>query len=57
MDILCVFFYLVFVMPLCASVYILLGKGWPLVFLCLTVSLALSYWYPGSGVVLDCIDS
>ena len=22
-----------------------------------TVSLSLSYWYPGSGVVLDCIDS
>ena len=24
---------------------------------CLTVSLLLSHWYPGSGVVLDCIDS
>ena len=24
---------------------------------CLTVSLFLSHWYPGSGVVLDCIDS
>ena len=24
---------------------------------CLTVSLLLSNWYPGSGVVLDCIDS
>ena len=23
---------------------------------CLTVSLSLSQWYPGSGVVLDCID-
>ena len=22
-----------------------------------SVSLSLSYWYPGSGVVLDCIDS
>ena len=22
-----------------------------------TVSLLLSHWYPGSGVVLDCIDS
>ena len=22
-----------------------------------TVSLSLSHWYPGSGVVLDCIDS
>ena len=37
----------------------LLGKGWPLGsrFWCLTVSLSLSHWYPGSGVVLDCIDS
>ena len=26
-------------------------------FECLTVSLSLSHWYPGSGVVLDCIDS
>ena len=24
---------------------------------CLTVSLSLSHWYPGSGMVLDCIDS
>ena len=24
---------------------------------CLTVSLSLSHWYSGSGVVLDCIDS
>ena len=37
----------------------LLGKGWPLgsCLWCLTVSLSLSHWYPGSGVVLDCIDS
>ena len=37
----------------------LLGKGWPFGSLlwCLTVSLSLSHWYPGSGVVLDCIDS
>ena len=36
-----------------------LGKGWPLSarLWCLTVSLSLSHWYPGSGVVLDCIDS
>ena len=37
-----------------------LGKGWPLCscLWCITVSLSLSnYWYPGSGVVLDCIDS
>ena len=34
-------------------------KGWPLCsrLWCLTVSLSLSHWYPGSGVVLDCIDS
>ena len=24
---------------------------------CITVSLSLSNWYPGSGVVLNCIDS
>ena len=37
----------------------LLGKDWPLGprLWCLTVSLSLSHWYPGSGVVLDCIDS
>ena len=37
----------------------LLGKGWPLGFRlwCLIVSLLLSHWYPGSGMVLDCIDS
>ena len=37
----------------------LLGKGWPLGYRlwCLTVSLLLFHWYPGSGVVLDCIDS
>ena len=33
----------------------LLGKGWPLGsrLWCPTVSLSLSHWYPGSGVVLD----
>ena len=37
----------------------LLGKGWPLGsrLWSLTVSLLLSHWYPGSCVVLDCIDS
>ena len=36
-----------------------LGKGWPLGsrLWCLIVTLSLSHWYPGSGVVLDCIDS
>ena len=28
-----------------------------LLFVVSTVSLSLSHWYPGSGVVLDCIDS
>ena len=35
------------------------GKGltsW-LSFMMSSVSLSLSHWYPGSGVVLDCIDS
>ena len=37
----------------------LLGKAWPLDSRLwgLTVSLSLSHWYPGSGVVFDCIDS
>ena len=37
----------------------LMEKDWPLGsrLWCLAVSLSLSYWYPGSGVVLDCIDS
>ena len=61
-DLVC-FFCLVFVMPLCAPVYLCLvvtcwEKGWPLWILwCIIVSLSLSTWYPGSGVVLDCIDS
>ena len=35
------------------------GKGWPCGsrLWCLTVSLSLPHWYPGSDVVLDCIDS
>ena len=37
----------------------LLVGGWPLGsrLWCLIVKLSLSHWYPGSGVVLDCIDS
>ena len=37
----------------------LLGKGIPLFsrLSCLTLSLSLSHWYHGSGVVLDYIDS
>ena len=57
-------FCLVFAMSLRTSVYMcfvvtcweradLLALGlW-----CLTVSFLLSHWYPGSGVLLDCIDS
>ena len=49
---------------LCARLFICAlwspaGKGltsW-LSFVMSTVSLSLSHWYPGSGVVLDCIDS
>ena len=37
----------------------LLGKGGPLGFRlwCLTVIFSRSNWYPGSDVVIDCIDS
>ena len=47
----------------CVCLYVsyghVLGKDWPLGtrFWCLTVSLLLSHWYPGSGVALNCIDS
>ena len=58
------FFCLVFAMPLCASVHMCLvvtclerADLLALVFWCLTVSLSLSHWYPGSSVVLDCLDS
>ena len=59
------FFSVLCLLCLCARLFIcalcghLLGKGWPLgsCLCCLTVSLSLSHWYPGSGVVLDCIDS
>ena len=56
-------FCLVFAMSFCASVYMSFwspaGKGltsW-LSFVVSTVSLSFSHCYPGSGVVLDCIDS
>ena len=56
-------FCLVFAM-FCARLFICAlwspaGKGltsW-LSFVVSSVSLSLSLWYPGSGVVLDCIDS
>ena len=55
-------FCLVFAMSLCASVYMcFVVTCWERVswlsFVVSTVSLSLSHWYPGSGVVLDCIDS
>ena len=57
-------FCLVFTLSLCASVYMcFVVTCWEradlLALVCgvSTVSLSLSHWYPGSGVVLDCIDS
>ena len=49
------FFCLVFAMSLCASVYMCFAVTcWEKADL---LALSLSQWYPGSGVVLDCIDS
>ena len=51
---------------LCLCVHLLICALWSpawkgltsrLSFVVSTVSLSLSYWYPGSGVGLDCIDS
>ena len=58
------FFSVLFLLCICARLFICAlwssaGKGltsW-LSFVVSTVSLSLSRWYPGSGVVLDCIDS
>ena len=52
----------VFVMPLCVSVYLcLMVTCWEravlLNLVCGVYCLSLSHRYPGSGVVLDCIDS
>ena len=49
------FVHVCLTMPCC----LLLGKGRPFGsrLWCLIVNLSLSHWYPGSGVVLDCIDS
>ena len=59
MDLLWGVFCLVFDMPLyapvCMCFVVTCSLGSRL--LCLAVSLSLSRWYPGSGVVLDCIDS
>ena len=63
MDLLC-FCSVLCLLCLCAGLFICAlwspaGKGltsW-LSFVVSTVSLSLSHWYPGSGVVLDRIDS
>ena len=63
MDLLCFFLSCVCYAFVGVCLYVLCGhlpwKGWPLGsrLRCLTVSLSLSHWYPGSGVELDCIDS
>ena len=53
------FFCLVFVLPLCASVYLcLVVTCWERAdLLALVCVVSLSHWYSGSGVVLDGIDS
>ena len=63
MDLLC-FCSVLCLLCLCVRLFICAswspaGKGltsW-LLFVVYTVNLSLSHWYPGSGVVLDCIDS
>ena len=47
---------------LCAGLFICAlwspaGNGLTSCLWCVTVSLSLSHWYPGLGVVLDCIES
>ena len=62
-DLLC-FCSVLYLLCLCARLFICAlwspaGKGltsW-ISFVVSAVSLSLSHWYPGSGVVLDCIDS
>ena len=63
MDLLC-FYSVLCLLRLCTRLFICAlwspaGKGLTLGsrLWCLTVSLLLSHWYPGSGLVLDCIDS
>ena len=62
MDHLC--YFVLFLLCFCARLFIdalwsPAGKGltsW-LSFVMFILMLSLSHWYPGSGVVLDCIDS
>ena len=61
MDLLCVFSVL-FLLCICMRLFICAlrspaGKGLTSLLSCVVSSLLLSHWYPGSGVVLDCIDS
>ena len=45
--------------PFICTLWLPAGKeltSWPS-FVVSTVNLSLSHWYPGSGVVLNCIDS
>ena len=66
MDLLC-FCSVLCLLCLCARLFVCAlwspaeggGGGWPLGprLWCLAVGLWLSRWCPGSGVVLDCIDS
>ena len=64
MDLLC--FCSVLCLPCFVRVYMFICASWSpagkgltswLSFVVSSVSLSLSHWYPGSGVVLDCIDS
>ena len=62
-DLLCLFLSCVCYVYVHVCLYVLCGhlleKGWPLGsrLCCLTVSLSLSHWYPGSDVVLNFIVS
>ena len=61
MDLLCFCSVLCLLCFVRVCLYVLCGAGkgltsW-LSFVVSSVSLSLSHWYPGSGVVLDCIDS
>ena len=63
MDLLC-FCSVLCLLCLCARLFIcalwspdgIVLTSW-LSFVVSTMSLSLSHWYPGSGVVLDCVDS
>ena len=60
MDLLCFFCLVLLCLSACLFICVLwspAGKGLISCLLCLTVSLSLSHWYPGSGVVLYCFDS